>query len=164
MSFIDIAIAGVLSVSAAIGVFRGFVRETLSLLTWVLAGFSGWLFADTVAGFLQDSIPEPTVRFSAAFLLVFGIIYIAGSLITWLVHGFFTRRPVLKLTNTLLGVALGLARGVVIVAVLFLLAGLTAVPRSDGWRRSLLVPYFQDVAVYLADFLPKDIARHIHYD
>ena len=62
-----------------------------------------------------------------------------------------------------LGVLFGVARGVVIVAILVLLAGLTALPRDPWWGGSSLLPQFQQIALWIRGFLPPDIAAQIRY-
>ena len=50
MNYFDFIILAVLFVFVAIGAWRGFVREILSLVTWVIAIAVGWLFAGDIAG------------------------------------------------------------------------------------------------------------------
>jgi membrane protein required for colicin V production len=66
-------------------------------------------------------------------------------------------------TDRLIGVFFGAARGGVVVATLILLAGLTAFPRDPWWHDSQLIPYFQDLALWLKGFLPPDIAKNFQY-
>jgi len=57
----------------------------------------------------------------------------------------------------------GAARGVLLVAVLVLLAGLTPLPREGWWLASDLVGYFQELAYWLRDLLPPEFADYFHY-
>ena len=43
-TWVDWAIIAIIVVSALISLTRGFVKEALSLVTWVLAGLVAWLF------------------------------------------------------------------------------------------------------------------------
>jgi membrane protein required for colicin V production len=54
----------------------------------------------------------------------------------------------------------GLARGVFIIAILVLLAHLTAMPKETWWQSSVLVPQFQIVSDWILALLPTDIAQH----
>jgi membrane protein required for colicin V production len=60
-------------------------------------------------------------------------------------------------------VVFGMARGAVIVAILVLLAGLTPMPHDPWWHESHLLKYFQDFALWMRNYLPKEIADNISY-
>jgi membrane protein required for colicin V production len=102
------------------------------------------------------------VRLAAAFLLLF-----LGTLIVTAVVGFLVGRLVdlsgLSATDRTLGLAFGLGRGVALVAILVLLAGFTSLPRDPWWRQSVLLPHFQDLALWLRGFLPPEIAARVAY-
>jgi membrane protein required for colicin V production len=51
----------------------------------------------------------------------------------------------------------------VVVAILILLAGLTPFPADPWWHASQLIPYFQELALWLKQFLPADIAASFKY-
>ena len=57
----------------------------------------------------------------------------------------------------------GLARGILVVALLTLLAGLTPIPQDPWWRDSQLVPYFEEIALWLRDWLPEDVAKRFQF-
>ncbi|HQY22954.1 MAG TPA: CvpA family protein [Gammaproteobacteria bacterium] len=42
---IDYGIIGIITVSVIFGFLRGFVRESMSLMTWIVAGILGTLYA-----------------------------------------------------------------------------------------------------------------------
>jgi len=44
-----------------------------------------------------------------------------------------------------------------------LLAGLTPIPNDPWWQESQLIPYFQELAVWLRGFLPVDVAKMFNY-
>jgi membrane protein required for colicin V production len=54
-------------------------------------------------------------------------------------------------------------RGVFIVAIIILLAGLTAFPQDPWWKQSVLIVYFQEVSIWLRSLLPDDIAGYFSY-
>ena len=66
-------------------------------------------------------------------------------------------------TDRLIGMVFGAARGVLLVAVLVLLAGLTPMPEEDWWLESGLVGYFQELSYWLRDLLPREFADHFSY-
>ena len=56
MIWMDYAILIIIGISALISVLRGFVREALSLLGWIIAIWVSLSFADNVAVLLGDKI------------------------------------------------------------------------------------------------------------
>lgn len=165
MNSLDISIAVLISLSIGIGIWRGFIKEAFSLATWVLAGFMAWMFAGQVAVIFEKDVTQPHIQMMAAFVLIFVVVYVLGGIITFIVHKLLTNRPFFKLTNQILGAALGTIRGFIIVMFAFMLGGMSVdIPKSEWWQASEFAPFFEFVSLGMADILPDDIARHIHYD
>ena len=61
-SWVDWAILAIIAVSAVISLKRGFVKEALSLLTWIIAGIVAWMFGGALAQHLTDYIETPSMR------------------------------------------------------------------------------------------------------
>jgi membrane protein required for colicin V production len=51
----------------------------------------------------------------------------------------------------------------VVVSILILLAGLTPFPGDSWWTESRLIPYFQEMAIWMKAYLPTDIAANFNY-
>lgn len=162
MIWADFFVLAVISVSALLSLWRGFVREALSLVSWVVALWVAMLFFHDLARWLARWIETPSVRGLVAFATLFVAVVLLGGLVNYLA-GQLVAKTGLTATDRALGIVFGVARGVVIVAVLVLLAGLTTLPQDGWWSESLLLGHFQDMALWLRSFLPEDIAQHIHY-
>jgi membrane protein required for colicin V production len=94
--------------------------------------------------------------------LLFVVTVLVGGLVGYLA-GELVAKTGLTATDRALGMIFGVARGVIIVAVLVLLAGLTTLPQDPWWQESLLLKHFQDMALWLRSFLPVDIAGNIKF-
>ncbi len=166
MSGLDILILLILSLSVAIGIFRGFLRESVSLAKWVLSSVFAWLFAWQATGLLEKTIEDETVRLVAAFIGIFVVVYAASSVAAVMLQRFIGSSGVLRFSDTILGAVVGALRGGLIIVLVFLLIGLSPpIQENRWWRKSLLAPYFQPAAAFTSEkLLPRDIARHIHYD
>ena len=70
-TWVDWAIIAIILVSSLISLRRGFVKEALSLLTWVIAGAVAWLFGGALAHHLQDYISTPSARVISACVILF---------------------------------------------------------------------------------------------
>ena len=66
-------------------------------------------------------------------------------------------------TDKTLGVVFGAARGVLIVSMIVLFAGLTPMPSESWWQESILVDHFMRVALWIKDLLPDDVAGRFSF-
>jgi len=160
--WVDYFILAIITVSALLSLWRGFIKEALSLASWIAALWVAMLFFDDLGGYLAQWIDTPSVRGAVAFVILFVATVIAGGVVNFLV-GKLVEKTGLSATDRALGVVFGVARGAVIVSVLVMLAGLTAVPRDPWWSESLLLAHFQDMAMWLRSFLPAGIAEKIQF-
>jgi len=162
MIWVDYAIIAILVVSAGISVLRGFLREALSLLGWVFAFWLALTFADDVSGLFARYVSQPSIRHALAFFTI-----VVGTLIVTAIVMYFVRLLIDKTeitgTDRALGIVFGIARGIVIVAILVLGAGLTALPKDPWWRESTFIPHFQVLAIELQSLLPPDVASLFNY-
>ena len=76
----DWSIITVVGVSTLLSLLRGFVKEALSLIGWVLAFIVAMVFADRFAYLLDSSIANPTGRYIVAFAVLFVLTLIAVAL------------------------------------------------------------------------------------
>ncbi len=162
MIWADYAILIIVAVSALISVWRGFVKEALSLAGLVLAFWLALTFQQPLANLLSEYIGTPSLQLIAAFAIIFVTTLILSGLVNYLA-GQLVKKSGLSGTDRFLGVLFGLARGVLLVAILVLLAGLTQLPKDPWWIDSIFIIHFQDMALWIKDFLPADIQKEIQY-
>lgn len=160
MVWIDYAIIGIIVISAFISLFRGFAKEALSLAVWIVAIWIALTFSSHLSSLMANMISIPSVRISVAFSILFVSVIILGSIINYFVSKLVTKSG-LTGTDRMLGVVFGVARGGVIVVILVLLAGLTAVPRDSWWKQSVLLPHAQKPALFVRGLLPDSISKNI---
>lgn len=162
MTAVDYGIVAIIALSAAVSVVRGFVREALSLAGWILAFWVALSFTRDLAVRLDSYVPLPSARLALAFLALFLVTLLLTALVNFLA-GQMVEKTGLSGTDRMLGVVFGVIRGAVIVAILVLLAGFTAVPQDAWWSRSYLIHHFQELALWIRGFLPPDFAAQIRY-
>ena len=163
MPWIDYAIIALVALSAVIGLFRGFVREALSLLAWAAAIFVALSFAPLAGAYLEPYIETNSIRHVAAFAGLFLATLIVGAIINYLLV-LLVRKSGIGGTDRFLGLIFGVARGGVVVAILVLLAGLTPLPEDAWWQESQTIPHFEKAAVWMRGFLPEDVAGDFMFD
>jgi len=160
--WVDYLIIGIVALSALISLVRGFMREALSLGAWVLAFWVSWTFFRELAVYFNSWIEVPSVRLGVAFILLLVATLVIGGLVNYLV-GQLVDKTGLTGTDRMIGVFFGIARGALLVGIAVLLAGLTAIPSDPWWHQSILISYFQDLAIWLRELLPPDIADKFRY-
>lgn len=162
MNWADITIISIILLSAVLSLFRGFVREVLSLVAWVVAFWTAMAFWGRFAAVLEPYIAIEFARMVLAFLgvligvlLVFGIInFIVGKLLA---------STGLSGPDRLLGALFGVLRGGAIVTVLVVLAGLTPLPGEPSWSQSSMLGGFQSAAKLAIGRLPPEFGKHFSY-
>lgn len=162
MNWVDFLIAGIFLVSIVVSLFRGFVREAISLATWLLAFWVGLVFSERLAAILPAAIHAPYLRVAVAFGLLFIMTLVLGALFNNLIAQ-LVKRTGLSGTDRALGGLFGVLRGVVVVLILVMFAGMTAAPQEAWWHHSYFIPYFQSLAVWVRDLLPAHLARQISF-
>ncbi len=162
MIWIDYAIVALIVISSTIGLFRGFVKEAFSLLIWVAAIWIGLNFSREFSVFLESMISYPSARIAAAFALLLLITLILGSIIGYLL-GELVEKTGLTGSDRFAGMIFGIFRGMVVVSLFIMLAGLTPIPEDPWWRESVLIPPFQALAIWLREHVPSGLAGHINY-
>jgi membrane protein required for colicin V production len=145
MNIADYLIVAIIVISAVIGLFRGFLREVIALATWVLAVVIAWIFGDALEPHLGGLLADSAVRPWAARAIVFVLVLLAGAAIgAIVVH--FVRLSIFSGMDRFLGFVFGLLRGIVVLGVLVILGQLLRLDGERWWRKSLLVPYGEQIA------------------
>lgn len=148
VNLIDVLFVLVLVLSLLVGVWRGLLRELLSLVSWLAAAYIAWRFHGLLMGPLAGVIASPGARQAAALLLTFIAAVIVLALLSHLLVGLLERSP-LRGTDRALGAAFGALRGVVLVAAMVLLVEATPLQKSLWWQGSGLVPQARGSAQWL---------------
>jgi membrane protein required for colicin V production len=163
MTLFDYVVLTIVGASVAVSVMRGFAREVLALAGWVVAFVVANALSGAVAGSFTSVISDGSLRALTAFVAVFVMTLIAASLLAMGVSRLL-KSAGLGLEDRLLGSVFGLARGVLIVMVMVLLAGLTALPRQPAWSDAMLSPPLEAFARVIKPWLTQAVSRYISYD
>ena len=160
MIIIDIAILAIVFVSLSIGLVRGFIREILSLFSWLGALWIAYTNATTGAGYLENYITQLPFRVVIAFAGIFVVSLILFSIISHLLYRLLAVAGISGIDRSL-GLLFGLLRGVVIVALLIVVAAFMDFTSKPWWQESLLVDYFNPVIELIRVILPADLADYM---
>ena len=162
MTAFDLVVIGVVALSALLAFVRGFVRVTVSLAAWVVAALAAIHFSEPLGAVLPDFGGAPATRYVAAFALIAIAVLIAGAVTGWLLWR-LVRVIGLGPVDRVLGAVVGVARGLLLVVLAVLLAGLTDLPRRDWWQNATLAPPLVTAALSLRPWLPKPWVERLDY-
>ena len=138
---VDWAIIAVLGLSILLSLWRGFVREAVSLAGWIAAFVIANMFVGEMAAFLQQWIANVTGRYVAAYALLFaGMLMVAG--IAGKLSAQVVKVTGLTLLDRLLGTVFGFVRGIIIVLVVVYVLRQLAPSQNLLWLdESQLMPH-----------------------
>lgn len=164
-TLVDAGVAGIVLISALLAYARGFVREVLSIAGWVIAAVAGFLLAPTVEPiiselpFISDIIGGSCqIAIIAAFGIVFVVALVIVSLFSPLISG-SVQNSALSPIDSGLGLLFGVARGLLLVAIAFVIydqapvSDQTIAMVDNAASRELL----DSLNAWLVDRLPTEI-------
>ncbi len=162
MNWFDLTILSILALSVIVSLFRGLIREVLSLLIWVGAFWLAWTFVDNGASWLQSFIELPSARHLIAFVALFLAALIVGGMINYLVGKMITKTG-LGATDRFFGMFFGLGRGVIAVTALVLFLQATPFSQDPWYEESRLTPQFSKLANWVKKQMPEDLAEYFSF-
>jgi len=158
LATLDLFIIGAIGASAVLSLFRGFTSEFLSLLTWLFAICLPFYYTEQFTAFLPASIESESARWfiSAAALFVGSLMF--GGAISFLIRKVIGSTGA-GLIDRFLGSGLGAVRGVLLVALVALVAtSFPTIPRERWWNESKLLPMVLIVSKFMHGQLPENFA------
>lgn len=174
-TLMDVVIALIILVSGILSWRRGFTEELVTILAWVGGIIVAFQFAELGAQFVPELFDEVTLgertygltEFHApiAGIVLFLLTFVAVSQL----HRLFAQMSkdknsgVLQRSDRGMGFLFGLLRGGLLVLVLVLVAGTTAIPEASFWEESTLIPYFVEAAQQVIEWMPEDWQDRFHY-
>lgn len=158
--WIDWVIITLITVSTLISLKRGFVREALSLVTWVGAFILARTFHPQMQMLLESTVETPLVRLIAAFAILFFGTLIVGAIINNMI-GHLIRATGLSATDRVLGMGFGLLRGVVVVIVGIAFTRYTPLAQDTWWQESVMINHLAVVEDWSRRTLGDEFARFL---
>lgn len=153
MTPVDYILLGIVLVSVLFGAIRGFLRESIALLGWLVGLWMAWRYAALVqpylGGLLRDTPLQIWVARLVVLIAVVACAWLLGSLL-----GYVVQRSGLTLgVDRILGAVFGLVRGAVIVGFAVMLGEAADLPSEPWWKASKVLPLGQDMAVVLRGYV-----------
>ena len=162
MTQFDYAVLAIIGVSMLVGVWRGVVSELLALVAWVAAFVAAQEFASTVVPWLFKWISDPGLCLVAAYAGIFVAVLLCFAILRLLVSLMLSAVG-LALADRFLGACFGALRGVLIVLVVVMLAGVTSIPEKNFWRDAVLAPPLETVIIAGKRWMPVEMASRVKF-
>ncbi len=157
MTVVDVILIVVICLSALFSLIRGFVKEAISLATWVIAIWLAATFTPKLAAILPSGIESEAVRQAVGFGVLFVLSLMVGALVNMLVSQ-LVKKTGLSGADRLFGVLFGLLRGGLIIIVFVVIGGMTPLPETDWWQSSVLLQWFESTAIVIQQYIPEDLS------
>ncbi len=150
---VDMGIVGIIAVSALISLIRGFVKEAMSLVIWVIAFAVAMNFKEPLAEHLVSFIGLASIRQLVAWGGLFVGTLLLGSMVNFLL-GKLVSSTGLSGTDRTLGLVFGVFRGLLIVlALVIILPQAVPVDQDPWWMESSLIPILQGFETWGRDVM-----------
>jgi membrane protein required for colicin V production len=160
VSWLDVILVTIMLISGFLAMVRGFTREVLSVFSWAAAAVAALYLTPKYYTLLLPYIDKPTVAQIAFGIGVFIICLIIISLITWKISDVVLDSRVGALDRTL-GFLFGLARGFLLVAIVFILFNALARDQPEWVRNAKSFPILQQTQVAIESLVPMDLDKYL---
>ena len=156
MALIDIAIAVAIVLSAVVGLFRGFVKEAISIASLLFAIWAAMYFGPAIGSVSDSWLTSRELQVWFGRILVFAVILSLGGLLGWGISK-LVRLSVLSGMDRFLGSLFGIGRGVLLTAVFLIGGEFAGFDNDPWWDASVLIPHFEVVADWIRIMAPQGL-------
>lgn len=162
MSQFDYLILAVIGLSGVLGLFRGLIKELMSLVAYVAAASAAVWWGPQASYWIGEWVLNPLIRSASAYIIIFILALLGVGLINMSLSAMIARTG-LTTADHGFGMVFGLIRGAVLVLVLITVAGYTELPSESWWQDSSLVKTAIAAIMRIKLQLPPDIASWLPY-
>lgn len=158
----DWAIIAIIGISSVLSVLRGFVKEAISLISWVSAFVITGNFYRVLADkftYFNDDLTRIVLAILALFIGTLILVGTCGNFLKLLI-----KKAGLSGTDRLLGIGFGFIRGVLVVCavlalfqILFKLHILSFMQSEPFWSQSILIPELMRIVNWFFVYLGTDV-------
>ena len=155
----DIVVVTIIGLSALFGFIRGFLREVLSIGSWIVAGLATWFGLPFLRPFARQYISHELIADVATGIVIFLVVLVVASVISHLITR-SVRESALWPLDRSLGILFGIARGAVILSVALLICDNFYAPdnRPQWLKDARTLPVVQVGADFMRQFVPASVA------
>ncbi len=156
MPIIDILIAVAVAISVVVGIFRGFVKEAISMAALLFAIWAALYFGPSVGDVSENWFSSEELQMWFGRVLVFAVVLAIGGLLGWGISK-LVRLSVLSGMDRFLGSLFGAVRGILLAAVFIIGGQFAGFDNDEWWLNSRLVPHLEVVAEWIKVMAPQGL-------
>ena len=156
MPIIDILIIVAVAISVIVGIFRGLVKEAISIGALLFAIWAALYFGPSVGNVSESWLSSEELQMWFGRILVFSVILALGGLLGWGISK-LVRLSVLSGMDRFLGSLFGALRGILLVAVFIIGGQFAGFDNDEWWLDSRLIPHFEVVAEWIKVMAPQGL-------
>ncbi|MDR1057267.1 MAG: CvpA family protein [Coxiellaceae bacterium] len=156
LNIVDCIVVAVILISTLISLVRGFLKEFISLLVWIVGFWVSIQFYQAMSVVLAPYFSNVAIRHIVSFAGIFLLTLLIGALFNCL-FSFIIVKSGLSGTDRFLGTIFGCARGVLLVAIVMLIVSSTSFVQEDWWQKSVFIPHLQFIVDWLKTLFPQKI-------
>lgn len=160
MDAVDWILLAVLGVSVLLGLWRGLVREVISLAGWIAGFWIAQAWAPEAGAWLPLQGASEVLRYLAGFISVFLVVLIASVLLGWMISKMVSAVG-LGLVDRFMGGVFGGLRGVVLLLTLAVVVSLTPVHTAPWWTGSPVAQSLVHGLQTLKPVLPAHFGKYL---
>jgi membrane protein required for colicin V production len=153
MTTVDYLLTGAVLLSMLFGSVRGFLRESVALLGWLVGLWLAWRYSGIVEPYLGGALADTLLQVWVARIIVLLAVVMAGWLLGSLLNYIVQRSGLTLGVDRLLGAVFGLVRGAVIVGFAVMLGQAAELDGEPWWRSSRLLPFGENMADVLRGYV-----------
>ena len=158
ITLLDVIFLGVALISGLLAMIRGFSREVLSIVSWIVAAIVAFTFYEQLAPIVLNYVDNETIALVISGAAIFLVTLVVVTLITTRIADFIIDSSIGPLDRTL-GFLFGLARGALLMVVAMLFFDWLQFNNNEppAWiAEAKSRPLLQDWGQDLIDILPED--------
>lgn len=148
----DVLIVLTILASTAIGIYRGFLREIISIFTWLLAAIFAYIYGKACGDYLVF-LENPAIKEVVGMLLVFITVLLIGGVVKAIVTK-AGKIPGVTIIDRLLGALFGILRGGAIIIIVLLVSS-NNIHAQDWYKNSAFIDSFAKVAFAAKKAIPE---------
>lgn len=152
---IDVLLLGVIAVSALLGLMRGLLAAVFGVVSWPLACWAAVHFGKDATFFISGSNAPTLGQYATGHAVAFFAVWLAVTGVGMLLRGVVNTTPLLKGPDRVLGLVLGVVRGLLLAVLAVLVLGFTPLAEGEEWQHSQVRPWLQAPADWLRSRLPE---------
>jgi membrane protein required for colicin V production len=151
----DLIIMLIIGLSVGLSFLRGFIKELISLLSWIIAIWLAILYCHDLSTYMTFTKVE-LLRVGVAFLLIFVPTVFLGAVINLAITSIVRKTP-FSLPDRALGMVFGFFKAGLFLSLLVLVGTFTELPKEAWWKESTLIKPLEISASMIKSYVPEDL-------